>query len=185
MSLAARKAAARKAAFVRRKMVHAKARSAEGAARLLDHLAPHQGKVIAAYMPIRTEISPLLAMAEMAAFGPICVPVIQGRGQALRFREWAPDCTLVDGPFGAKVPAAGDWLIPEVLIVPLVAFDRSGGRLGYGGGYYDRTLQGLRAAAPVLAVGFAYAAQEAESLPLEPTDQPLDVIVTEREIIVF
>jgi len=67
--------------------------------------------------------------------------------------------------------------------VPLVAFSRSGGRLGYGGGFYDRTLERLRARRPTLAVGFAYGAQEDPALPLEPTDQPLDVIVTEAEVI--
>lgn len=82
------------------------------------------------------------------------------------------------------VPASGAWLVPDVLIVPLVAFDRSGGRLGYGGGFYDRTLAELRAAGPVTAIGFAYAAQEADALVQEATDAPLDQIVTEREVIV-
>ena len=72
---------------------------------------------------------------------------------------------------------------PEILIVPLVAFDRAGGRLGYGGGFYDRTLELLRAKRATLAIGFAFAAQEASGLPLEPTDQPLDLVVTEKEII--
>jgi len=72
-----------------------------------------------------------------------------------------------------------------VLIVPLVAFDRRGGRLGYGGGFYDRTLERLRARRTTVAIGFAYAAQEAEALPLEPTDQPLDMVVTETEVIAF
>jgi 5-formyltetrahydrofolate cyclo-ligase len=81
------------------------------------------------------------------------------------------------------VPAVDDFFEPEILIVPLVAFDLSGGRLGYGGGFYDRTLQTLRARRPRLAVGFAFAAQECESVPLEPTDEPLDLIVTESEVI--
>ena len=81
------------------------------------------------------------------------------------------------------MPAVDDFIEPEILIVPLVAFDRKGGRLGYGGGFYDRTLQALRASRPTLAIGFAFAAQEADSLPLEPTDQPLDLIVTERGVI--
>jgi 5-formyltetrahydrofolate cyclo-ligase len=92
---------------------------------------------------------------------------------------------MVAGPFGALIPEAGDDVVPEVLIVPLVAFDRAGNRLGYGGGFYDRTLEGLRAARPTFAIGFAYAAQEAEALPLEPTDQPLDAIVTEAETLLF
>lgn len=74
-------------------------------------------------------------------------------------------------------------MVPQIVIVPLVAFDRKGGRLGYGGGFYDRTLELLRASGPVLAVGFAYAAQEADALPLEPTDQPLDMIITEQGVL--
>ncbi len=184
MSLEARKKAARAAAFTRRKAAFA-AGQAGATERLLGWLAPHRGKVLAGYMPIRTEIDPRPVMAEMARHGPVCVPVIEGAGKPLKFREWTPGCTLAEGPFGAKVPESGAWLAPEVLIVPLVAFDRNGGRLGYGGGFYDRTLEGLRAARPTLAVGFAFAAQEAQGLPLEATDQPLDALVTEREVIGF
>jgi 5-formyltetrahydrofolate cyclo-ligase len=78
------------------------------------------------------------------------------------------------------IPHAGDWLVPEVLVVPMVAFDRLGYRLGYGGGFYDRTLEDLRARGPVTAIGFAYALQEMDRVPVEPTDQPLDLIVTEE-----
>jgi 5-formyltetrahydrofolate cyclo-ligase len=81
------------------------------------------------------------------------------------------------------VPEAGEEIRPEVLIVPLVAFDRSGTRLGYGGGFYDRTLAMLRAQGPVHAVGFAYAAQEAPELPREGTDARLDAVVTELEVL--
>jgi 5-formyltetrahydrofolate cyclo-ligase len=81
------------------------------------------------------------------------------------------------------IPATLQYFEPEILLVPLVAFDRNGGRLGYGGGFYDRSLEGLRAKRATLAIGFAFAAQEAENLPLEATDQPLDMIVTERGII--
>lgn len=90
---------------------------------------------------------------------------------------------MIDGPFGAQIPEAGVWITPRVMIVPLVAFDRKGGRLGYGGGFYDRTLEALRAAGDVTAIGFAYAAQEAEDLPLETTDQLLDMIVTDEGMI--
>ena len=92
---------------------------------------------------------------------------------------------MIDGPFGARVPAVEDWIEPEVLIVPLVAFDARGNRLGYGGGFYDRTLERLRAKRPTLAIGFAFDAQEADALPLEPTDQPLDLIVTESRVLRF
>jgi len=183
--LAKMKAEARKAGFARRKLAHELAQGELAPARLLEYLEPHAGQTISGYMPIRTEIDPLPVMAKMAESGFVVVPVIEGAGLPLRFRQWTPDSALVPGPFGAMVPADGTWLEPEVLIVPLVAFDRKGGRLGYGGGFYDRTLQMLRERRPTIAVGFAYAGQEADDLPLEPTDQPLDAIVTERETLVF
>jgi len=182
MDLSARKAEARKRAFSARKAAFDLDRG--GAAGLLSSvLAGYRGVPLAGYMPIRSEISPLAAMAEAAAHGAVAVPVIQGAGLPLHFSRWTPDGPLRDGPFGARVPAADDFLEPEILIVPLVAFTRTGGRLGYGGGFYDRTLEGLRARRATLAIGFAYGAQEAHDLPLEPTDQPLDIIVTEGEVI--
>lgn len=154
-------------------------------ARLLEYLEPHAGQTISGYMPIRTEIDPVPVMEKLAQSGFVTVPVIEAAGLPLKFRQWTPDCEMVAGPFGARVPATGEWLEPEVLIVPLIAFDRDGGRLGYGGGFYDRTLEVLRAHRRTIAVGYAYAAQECEGLPLEATDQPLDVIVTENETLVF
>lgn len=183
--LAQVKAAARKAGLERRGRAHAEAHGPLAQARLLDYLEPHAGQTISGYMPIRSEIDPLGVMAKMAASGFVTVPVIEAAGLALKFREWTPECEMLAGPFGAKVPAEGAWLEPEVLIVPLVAFDRDGGRLGYGGGFYDRTLEMLRARRKTIAVGFAYGAQEAQALPLEPTDQPLDAIITCRETIIF
>ena len=182
MSLAERKALARKAAFGRRKAAFA---AGQGAAtdHLLAWLAPHRGRPIAGYMPIRTEIDPRAAMAAMAAFGPVAVPVIQGKGRPLLFHRWTPEIPMVEGPFGAMVPAEGEPIAPQVLIAPLVAFRRDGYRLGYGGGFYDRSLEALRAVRPTVAVGFAFAAQEDPDLPLEPTDQPLDAIVTEHGVV--
>lgn len=175
------KVEARRAAFARRKKAHAEA--APGAAgQLSSVLAGYRGVPLAGYMPIRTEIDPLPAMAEAAAHGSVGVPVIQGNGLPLLFSRWEPESEMVDGPFGARVPAIADYFEPEILIVPLVAFDATGGRLGYGGGFYDRTLEQLRARRATLAIGFAYAAQEAEMLPSEPTDQTLDLIVTEAEV---
>ncbi|TNF58830.1 MAG: 5-formyltetrahydrofolate cyclo-ligase, partial [Rhodobacteraceae bacterium] len=171
------------AAFARRRAAH-DARPEAPAAHLSAFLAGHRGVPVSGYMPIRTEIDPLPAMEEAAAHGPVGIPVIEAAGLPLRFALWEPGCALVEGPFRALVPARLDWMVPEILIVPLVAFDARGGRLGYGGGFYDRTLQGLRAAGPTLAVGFAYAAQEARALPLEPTDQRLDLIVTESGVLI-
>ena len=177
-----RKAEARRSAFARRKAAHAG--DIGGAAGYLSEvLAGYRGVPTSGYMPIRTEIDPLPALEEASAHGPVGMPVILGAGEPLRFRTWTPGCEMEEGAFGAMIPAGGDWITPELVIVPLVAFDRAGGRLGYGGGFYDRTLEGLRARQATLAIGFAYAAQEATDLPLEPTDQPLDLIVTERGIL--
>lgn len=173
------KAAARKAAFAARKEAFARGQG-QAAELLADVLAPHRGKALAGYMAMRTEIDPTAAMA--AHEGPVGVPVILGAGQALKFREWSPGCAMVAGEFGAFIPAEGAWVEPEVVIVPLVGFDARGFRLGYGGGFYDRTLAGLRARHPVLAVGFAFDAQELPEVPIDQYDQRLDVIVTESGI---
>ena len=136
-------------------------------------------------MPIQTEIDVLPAMTALHELGHrICVPVIVRPGLPLSFREWKPNCEMVNGPFGAKVPAGGDWLLPELLIVPLVVFDEQGFRLGYGGGYYDRSLEFLRKKKPTLAVGYAYSAQMGE-VPVEITDQRLDAVVTQEGVSVF
>lgn len=182
MDLTAAKAAARKAAFAARKAAHAQ--DTGGAAGLLSYvLAGYRGVPLAGYMPIRSEIDPRPAMAEAAAHGVVAVPVIEAESRPLRFSRWTPDGPLRAGPFGAQVPLVDAFLDPEIVIVPLVAFDRQGGRLGYGGGFYDRTLARLRAVRPTLAIGFAYGAQAADQLPLEQTDQPLDMIVTDTEVI--
>ena len=92
---------------------------------------------------------------------------------------------MVRGAFGSQIPEYGLVLNPELLIVPLVAFDRNGARLGYGGGFYDRSLDQLRRQKRTIAVGFAYSSQEVEKVPIERTDQQLDMVVTENEIIHF
>lgn len=173
--------AARKRAFDLRAETGA---VAAATAHLLAAIGPAQGRVIAGYLPIRTEIDPRPAMAALHQAGAqIGVPVIAGPGLPLDFRLWTPDAALIPGPFGAMIPQSGDWVIPDTLIVPLVGFDAACNRLGYGGGFYDRTLARLAAASPVRALGFAFAAQELPPLPLEPTDIPLDAIVTEAGVI--
>ncbi len=176
------KAKARTEAFGRRKLAFDQSHGAV-AGRLSEVLAGYRGVALAGYMPIRTEIDPIPAMEEAAAHGTVGVPVIVADRQPLVFSRWTPDGEMRAGPFGAQVPLIDDFFEPEILIVPLVAFTRNGGRLGYGGGFYDRTLEGLRKKRGTLAIGFAFAGQEAEQLPLETTDQTLDLIVTENEII--
>ena len=173
------KALARKAAFAARKEAFARGQG-QAAEILADYLSAQAGAVLAGYMPMRSEIDPLPAMA--AHRGVVGVPVIPGPAMALRFREWTPGCALVAGDFGALIPAEGAWVEPAVLIVPMLAFDARGYRLGYGGGFYDRTLEGLRARRPTLAVGFAFAAQEVDEVPIDAVDQQLDVVVTEEGV---
>lgn len=180
--LAALKEQARKAAFAAREAAHA-ADDGHPAGVLSSFLAGYRGVPLAGYMPIRTEIDPLPAMGEASAYGPVGVPVIDAAGRPLRFARWEPDAKMVTGVFGTQIPADPVFFEPEILIVPLVAFDLSGGRLGYGGGFYDRTLEKLRAKRATLAVGFAYAAQQMADLPLEPTDQRLDLVITETGVI--
>lgn len=176
------KAKARTAAFAARKLAFA-AGQGSAAEILAEFLSPHRDKVLAGYMPMRTEIDPLPAMARHAA--PVGVPVIIGPGQPLRFRQWTPDARMIEGEFKALIPATGDWVVPEVVIVPMVAFDARGYRLGYGGGFYDRTLEKLKAAGPVLAIGFAFAAQQLDEVPIESTDQRLDALVTDQGVMRF
>lgn len=171
------KAEARKAAFASRKMAF-DAGQGRAAELLADYLGRHRARALSGYMPMRTEINPVPAMA--AHHGPVCVPVITGKGQPLKFREWTPGCALVAGEFGALIPASGAWIEPEVLIVPLLAFDARGYRLGYGGGFYDRTLHALRAKRSTIAIGFAFSAQEVVEVPIDENDQRLDAIITEN-----
>lgn len=177
MSLEDAKAEARKAAFARRAEARSEAAERKANAHLealLGDLAPGP---VSGFWPIRTEIDPRPAL--IASARPICLPVVVGAGQPLVFRAWAPGAAMVEGAYGAAVPADPVEVTPRIVVVPLAAFDARGMRLGYGGGFYDRTLAGLRARGPVTAVGFAFAGQETDALPVEETDMPLDLIVTE------
>ena len=169
-------------AALRARALAARAAQGDGAAltaKLRAALAPWAGRTLAGYWPMRGEADPRPAMA--AHDGPLCLPVVTGRAVPLVFRRWQGEA-LVPGVFGTAHPDDSmAEILPEVLIVPLVEFDSALNRLGYGGGYYDRTLQLLRAARPTVAIGLAWAAQQLPALPVEPTDEPLDAVVTERD----
>lgn len=154
--------------------------AAEAAAVFLEQVAI-PADATAGYRPIRGELDPTPLMRALHERGlPLAVPVIDAADAPLRFRIWTPDSAMIEGPFGAAIPAEGAWVEPALLITPLLAFDRSGARLGYGGGYYDRTLAALRARGAGRAIGFAYAAQEVAAIPHAREDQSLDGVVTER-----
>ena len=176
------KEGARQTAYATRKLAHARDEGAASRA-LIKALAAYPDQPLAGYWPIRTEPDPRPAMS--AHHGPLCLPVVVEPGQPLAFRRWHPGAAMEPGAFGAAIPQDKTEITPQILIVPLLAFDARGYRLGYGGGFYDRTLQGLRAAGPVVAIGFAYGAQQVDAVPTEPTDQPLDFIVTEDGLTAF
>jgi 5-formyltetrahydrofolate cyclo-ligase len=181
--------ALRDAKAVARKLARAKRAglaSAEAPTRLaeavLAHYAPPPGAIIAGYWPMGEEMDPRPLMLALASRGhPLALPVTPPRGQPLAFRAWAPGVPLSPGPMGTSEPAEGTALRPDILLVPLLAFDRAGRRLGYGGGYYDRTLATLPGAK---AIGIAYAGQEMPEVPAGRQDFRLPLIATEAGVIV-
>ncbi|MCY4231876.1 MAG: 5-formyltetrahydrofolate cyclo-ligase [Alphaproteobacteria bacterium] len=148
---------------------------------VLCRSAAVEGRCIAGYWPVRREIDPRPLLLALGARGRlIALPVTGPRGAVLEFRLWRPGDMLTPGPFGLWEPT-GPPAEPDVLLVPLLAFDACGNRLGYGGGYYDRTI----AATGALAIGAAYAAQKVEAVPVGPHDRPLAGIVTEHDLRYF
>jgi 5-formyltetrahydrofolate cyclo-ligase len=148
---------------------------------LLAKCPPPTGAIIAGYWPMGEEMDPRPLMLALASRGhALALPVTPPRGQPLTFRAWAPGAALRAGPMGTSEPFAGDELRPDILLVPLLAFDRVGRRLGYGGGYYDRTLAALPGAK---AIGIAYAGQEMAEVPAGPQDFRLPLIATEAGVI--
>lgn len=141
--------------------------------------------VVGGYWPMRGELDVLPSLAAFRQRGCVtALPVVDQPRSPLKFLRWSVGDPLEDGRYGTRHPLAeSDEVIPSVLLVPLLAFDRRGFRLGYGGGFYDQTLARLRAGGPVVAIGVAYAAQEVAEVPIEPHDEPMDVIVTDKETI--
>ena len=173
----------RKEAFINRQKAFA-ADIGNSASLLSSVLAGYRGVPIAGYLPIKTEIDPLSAMEEASAHSVVGVPVIQGNSKPLKFSRWEPGCHLKKGPFDVQIPANSYYFVPEVLIIPMVAFDRNGVDWDTEEVFMiDLRLFAIKTR--TLAIGFAYSEQEFENLPLEATDQKLDIIITEREIIEF
>ncbi len=147
----------------------------------LRHVPLPEGAVVSAYVAIGEEADPAPLIAGLRKRGhPIALPRVEGKSKPLAFHLWEAGSSLVPGPFGLSEPAR-DWpkAAPDVLIVPLLAFDGSGNRLGYGAGFYDMTLRASRARKSILAVGFALSGQETPEVPHDETDEVLDWIVTE------
>ena len=146
---------------------------------LTIQIAP--GTIVSGYSPIRNEIDPVPLMQTLAAQGArLALPTVTARGKSLIFRAWSPGDRLMLGMLGIPEPSpAAAEVVPDIMLVPLAAFDRSGHRIGYGAGYYDHTFAHLRKAKAVIGIGLAFSAQEIEAIPALPHDVRLDFVLTE------
>lgn len=140
---------------------------------------------VSAFLPIGSEIDTLPTMRTLTDLGHItALPVVTGKNQPLIFRKWFVGEDLVPGTFGTSEPLSSEpEIIPEVLLVPLLSFDSYGYRLGYGGGFYDRTIEKLERDARVTTVGVAFSAQHVDTVPRGSHDRPLQWIATENQVI--
>jgi 5-formyltetrahydrofolate cyclo-ligase len=183
------KAELRAAALARREALSDKQR-AKSAQSLAKRGLPFDivsGMVVSGYSPIRNEIDPAPLMIKLAAQGArLALPVINARGKSLTFRAWSPSDRLMLGPLGIPEPSpAAAELIPDIMLVPLAAFDRLGHRIGYGAGHYDYTFAHLRKSKAVAGIGIAFAVQEIEAVPALSHDVALDYVLTDKETFDF
>ena len=164
-----------------------RAAAAQGLAKRGLPVAITPGMVVSAYSPIRNEIDPVPLMRKLAEQGAkLALPAVLARGKSLAFRAWSPDDRLMLGPLGIPEPSpAAAEIVPDIMLVPLAAFDRQGHRIGYGAGHYDYTLAHLRKVKAITAVGVAFAVQEIKAVPALPHDVALDYVLTEKKMFDF
>jgi 5-formyltetrahydrofolate cyclo-ligase len=143
--------------------------------------------IVSGFSPMKSEINPVPLMRKLADAGArLALPAIAGRGKPLIMRAWNFGEPLASGQWGIREPTSeAPEVAPDIVIVPLAAFDRSGHRIGYGAGYYDMTINALRARKPITAIGVAFAAQEIPRVPATEHDERLDLVLTENETIDF
>jgi 5-formyltetrahydrofolate cyclo-ligase len=177
----------RRAALTRRDALPAEERAAAGhtvAARSFPISVP-AGAIVSGYSPMKSEFNPVPLLRRLADIGAkLALPVVAGRGKPLIMRAWSFGAPLAAGVWGIREPPPeAPEVLPDILLVPLAAFDRQGQRIGYGAGYYDMTINRLRHLKQVTAIGLAFAAQEVDAVPHTPRDARLDLVLTEREVI--
>ena len=181
------KAVLRREALARRDALprELRAAAAEAIAARPFPLAIAPGAVVSGFMPMKSEINPIPLMRKLADAGAtLALPVVAGKGKPLIMRAWSLGEPLAAGVWGIREPKPeAPEVFPDILIVPLLAFDRRGHRIGYGAGYFDMTIAALRAGKPVVAAGIGFAAQEIAEVPTTPRDARLDLVLTEREVI--
>jgi 5-formyltetrahydrofolate cyclo-ligase len=179
----------RAAALARRNALSPQTRAdaAQAIATRAFPVAVRRGAIVSGYWPIRSEIDPAPLMSCLAAAGAeLALPVITGRDQPLVFRAWTSQTQLLRGQLGIMEPSPQSAVVaPDILLVPLAAFDRAGHRIGYGAGHYDRSLEQLRTSKPIVAIGLAFAVQEIDAIPALPHDVRLDYVLTEIGTIDF
>jgi len=181
------KATLRGEALARRDALPADVRAAAAqaiAARPFPVAVP-PGAIVSGFMPMKSEINPLPLLRKLADSGAaLALPAVAGRGKPLIMRTYAFGEALASGVWGIREPGpAAREVFPDVVLVPLLAFDRRGHRIGYGAGYYDMTIAALRAKKTIVAAGIAFAAQEIAEVPTTPRDARLDLVLTEHEVI--
>ena len=190
MSLATDKQALRKEMRAVRRQFH-KDKSETASTQLTETATASKlfraGQIVSCFWPIQTEVDTVPLIQALHKLGcRICLPIVIGEARPLVFRQWMPDTEMIEGDFGAMTPPeSSPILVPDVVLCPLLAFDRQGFRLGYGGGFYDRSIEEIRTLKPVTTAGLAYSVQEVKNVPTEPTDQKLDFLITEKEILEF
>jgi 5-formyltetrahydrofolate cyclo-ligase len=178
----------REALAVRASMPAAeRAEAAETIAAREFPVAVGPGTIVSGFSPIKSEISPIPLMRRLAGRGvQLALPVVSGKGLPLTMRAFTFGDRLVGGIWGIREPSPEALVVkPDILLVPLLAFDRKGNRVGYAAGYYDMTINSLRAAKVIVAIGIGFAAQEVGSVPATSHDARLDLVFTEREVIDF
>jgi 5-formyltetrahydrofolate cyclo-ligase len=164
------------------------AEAAHAVAESLLKIIPATATIVAGYRCVHGELDISVAMEKLGARGhTLCLPAIEAADKPLHFRRWRIGEVMEKGRYGVEVPPSGAPVFkPNIVLVPLVAFDKNGHRLGYGAGYYDRTIQGLRELEKsVEVIGVAYSIQQVEHLPFDPHDAKLDIVVTEKNTIRF
>jgi 5-formyltetrahydrofolate cyclo-ligase len=143
-----------------------------------------RGAVVAGYAAMGDEISPAPILEFLAAQKfSLCLPLVTSDNTPLEFHVWHPSHPTAKGKFNIHEPVLRELVVPDVLLVPLLGFDRRGNRIGYGKGFYDRTLAALRTQHKIIAIGLAYAEQEMPEIMATAHDQPLNIIVTPAETI--
>jgi 5-formyltetrahydrofolate cyclo-ligase len=189
MTASVSKADLRAAALAKRDALsdEQRADAAQALARLKLPFEIAPGTVVSGYSPIRNEIDPAPLMRKLAEAGAkLALPAVLARGKSLAFRAWSPDDRLMLGPLGIPEPSpAAAELVPDIMLIPLAAFDASGHRIGYGAGHYDYTLAHLRKVKAIAAIGIAFAVQQMKAIPALPHDVALDYVLTEKKVFDF